>query len=276
MGTRIVDSPPDHLKIDPLYQRILDQRRVDKMAGEWKPELAGVLEVSARNGSWYVLDGQHRLVAARLAHVEALRVQLHDDLTIQQEAALFAKLNSERVRPTTASLFRARLFAGEAIPTDIELICTAQGVTLNFTSGDRSSRPGSTRAFSTLERIYQYSASLLEQTLRICGGAWASDPKAYTEVPLYGVSGFLLTYARHPRFDERRLIEKLAAWPVSHVIQRSKAVGNTGGSGRSLKVGPRLAVLDLWNYRMQRPFPAASMSELKRISLGENPWEDDK
>lgn len=69
---RVAFLPTGHLRIDPSYQRDVNEPRIKRMAAAWDDRRADTLTVSARDGSFYVLDGQHRLLAARMAGIASM------------------------------------------------------------------------------------------------------------------------------------------------------------------------------------------------------------
>lgn len=283
MQIRVVEVDPNTLKVDHEYQAPLDEKRVDTIVrAGWDENLAQTIEVSARNGSWYVMEGQHRVVAARRLGIPRLSARVHEGLSVEDEARIFVGTNTMRRRPNTAATFRARLRQGDPRAVLVASICEEFAVHLRL-SGTGNRSPRSTRAFAALENILDYEAALLRQTLRICMASWPEDDRALDQTPLYGVASFLYVYGAHPRFREKELVEKLASHPAIWVVQRSGVWSSGspggGGSGRLTlksfnKAGPRMAVLEAWNFRRQLPLPLASLSDMKTLAQGRNPWAD--
>lgn len=109
---------PDQLEIDPRYQRSIDngesQALIADIAINWHWGRAQVLTVSRREGRLFVVDGQHRLAAAKLrGDIQQLPCLIEEFTDVAEEAALFNDLNGKR-RPVSAiDKFRAALVAGE-------------------------------------------------------------------------------------------------------------------------------------------------------------------
>lgn len=96
------------LQIDDSYQRSLNGVSVKKMAKEFKPELVALPLVSVRpDGSMWVIDGQHRVAAAKLASVPTMDVRLVSGLTPAEEAQMFVDANINTRRLTGANFFWA-------------------------------------------------------------------------------------------------------------------------------------------------------------------------
>lgn len=271
------------LKIDPSYQRELNEKRVQAMANQWSDRLADAITVSARNGSWYVIDGQHRLAAARLAGVGSMAAVVHVGLAPSEEAGLFADLNTLARRPTANQIFKARLEAGDESALSIRAACQQSGVTLDLAnSGGMAKVPHVTRAVAALERAYEAGgARLVRQILLTLRTAWPEDHRALEATPIFGVGGFITTYERHPRYDFPRIARKLGEKSASVFIRRvtdlSQALREGGGNSGVQKIGPRSAVLEAYNRDMRGNgrFPQATLRDFRALAVGRNPWVDE-
>lgn len=82
------------LGVDPTYARDLDAAWVDEIYSNWDDDLFTAPTVGHReDGTYWIIDGQHRLAAARkrgFTHVSA-RVVMSDGAA--REAWLFVNLN---------------------------------------------------------------------------------------------------------------------------------------------------------------------------------------
>ena len=96
------------LQIDDSYQRSLNGLTVKKMARDFNPDLLALPLVGVRSdGSMWVIDGQHRVAAAKLASVSTMDVRLVSGLTTAQEAQMFVDANINTRRLTGANFFWA-------------------------------------------------------------------------------------------------------------------------------------------------------------------------
>lgn len=266
------------LKIDPTYQRPVNELRVERMAAEWNDDLAGAITVSERSDGFYVADGQHRLVAARRAGVIHLPAIVHSGLSQSEEASLFAAINTGTVRPSALAIFRARVIAADPVAEDIARVVAKCGCIIAYNQGRQSKQPNSTSAVSALERAYDAVGALgLEYTLRTCTTAWPDADRALDAPTITGVSGFLYTYQHHPLFRPERLSEKLAERPVRGFIQRAKDLGGssssaTGGTGK-VKAGPVKAALEAYNRGLRgNHLPEPTLTTYRFLAAGRNPW----
>ena len=123
---------PDQLGVDPLYQRDLDARSrqlINRIAGNWDWNLFQPLVVARRDdGRLFVVDGQHRLAAARLRRdVMQLPCVIFASAAPAEEADVFVKLNQER-RPLSAyALYNAALATGDEAAIALDTILRQTG-----------------------------------------------------------------------------------------------------------------------------------------------------
>lgn len=139
--------------IDPRVQRELNEQRVDEMAADFRPDSLGLLTASERiDGRIYILDGMHRMVAARRAEYdEGIATRIFKDLTLQEEAGLFLTLNATRV-VSPIDKFRARVTLGDRIAVNINKILEMHGLQVNWSAAQQSN---SVSAIVTLEKVYR-------------------------------------------------------------------------------------------------------------------------
>lgn len=54
---------PSQIKVDPLYQRPLETKRVERIVKEWSGDLVNEPKVSYRDGQYWIFNGQHTISA---------------------------------------------------------------------------------------------------------------------------------------------------------------------------------------------------------------------
>jgi hypothetical protein len=112
---------PIELHIDPAYQRDIQnaasQAMIRKIATAWDWDLCQPLVVARRQSlteQLYVIDGQHRLAAARLrGDIEQLPCVIVSYSNASDEAAAFVTINQQRKPLNAIELFKAALASGE-------------------------------------------------------------------------------------------------------------------------------------------------------------------
>jgi hypothetical protein len=281
--------PVADVKIDPRYHdpaRFQDAR-AKKMAATFDLDKVGVITVAERSGMIRILiDGAHRVAAAKLAGVTHLPAKVYRNISQIDESRIFRGL-SDSVRLRQEHIWRARVFEQEPKAMAIVTVLDRHGVRIAVGTNQL---PNVTGAILAVERVYD--SGLLDRTLGMLRTAWPEDPHALDAVPILGVGSFLDVYANdfpHPRYKgDQRLLEKLSEYPASALIRNAKeiaAIGapgstggsqsrSTGGSNRGLTSATyqRRAVLFAYNRRVQHKLPDTGQSELKLLTLGKNPW----
>lgn len=234
--------------VDDTYQRPLDEPRAKRVAGQWEPRLAGIVEVSDRGEQhtprYAVIDGQHRWAAAEYAGIGVLVANVHTGLTLAQEAKLFDRLNRERRAPTTWDHWHARKAAGNPTVTAIETVVDQLGLHINM-----SPTNGNVRCVATLEKLHALGGTdLVHNTLDIILNVWGRDLTAYDAPIVHGI-GLCLHYLAAD-LDTTRLCEALL--DVLPRQLKTRALGlreMTTGSQPKLVA---IAIVTLYNSRPGR------------------------
>lgn len=213
--------PVGELNIDTAYQRDLDIARAEKYAREWDPYLLNELTVSERDdGTYWVIDGAHRLHAALKRGIVNLRCFVVRGLSPEDEAALFVKLNRNRKAVNAWDSFKAALAAKDRDALRIKATVEEAGYSIT-----RSGGPRAIKAVAGLQKINNLGGvELLRETLVVIGVAWEGDPDATENMPLVGIATFLHHYRSHPAYSHARLLEVLSKIPVSRLVREVKAL----------------------------------------------------
>ena len=140
--------PPDMLRVDVSYQRTLDtdasRGLIRTIAQHWNWDLCQPLVVARRgDGSLYVIDGQHRLEAARLrGDIAQLPAVVVSYTSAADEAASFVHLNQQRRPLTKIDLFKAAVASGDAEAVGILAAVHDAGLTIAPHTNVASWKPG--------------------------------------------------------------------------------------------------------------------------------------
>lgn len=125
--------PLDELHIDhEHYQRAANRAKVAEIAGKFDIDVCGIITVNRRtNGLMYVVDGQHRvLAAAKAGHVE-LFAQVYQGLTRKDESWLFEQKNSTHGPMKALAQFKARLEYGDPVAKAMQKVAVGLGSKIN-------------------------------------------------------------------------------------------------------------------------------------------------
>ena len=147
-GKLIAQIPIELLQLAD-YQR-KEGSTVKIIAQNWDNRKCDPLIVSFRDGAFYVVDGQHRMAAAKLIGKHDLTCVIYQ-MTYEEEADYFAD-QMENVRLLTVyQRLQAKAEAGYGYAKDIFDICKELGVQL---TSSRRHGPGCCSAVNALVRIY--------------------------------------------------------------------------------------------------------------------------
>lgn len=216
--------PVSALFVDDRYQRELNEARVKKIAETFNPAQLGVLEVSTReDGMFAVFDGQHRLAALQQVGWTDAPCLVHQDLTADDEAKLFIRLQSDRKSVTPLERFRARLFSGDETAVVIDKVTRLAG----FHIGGHD--PYGIKAVTAVEAVYRREGpDALLNGLAAIHNLWGGDERSTNGHLIQGMTQFLLRYSNRLGNEEQ---VRLAGVAPSVVLR--KALGPmTGGEGR--------------------------------------------
>lgn len=216
----------DKLIVDPRYQRPVEEKRVTRIINNFDPRQLGTIEVSQReDGTYAVIDGQHRFEALKTTDRKMISALVHEGLSVKEEADLFAKINMGRKPLSPIQRFRAQVFAGHPRAVDIANIVTRCGFTM--VSGTNTGNGSEIRAVSGIEQAYNnYGREALEQALTTIRDVWFGEQAALDSHMIKGMSIFCLEYGN--RFDEHHA-ERLRQISALSVLRRAqeRSVGHS-------------------------------------------------
>jgi hypothetical protein len=189
------------MRVSATGQRELNQARVDHLVASFDLEQMGNPTVNYRDGWYWVIDGQHRVEALRQLNFDGYDLQcwVYEDLTAEEEAAQFLKLN-DVLGVDAFAKFKVGVNAGLPDETAINNVVLAQGCVVT-----RDKLPGAIRAPGTLRRVYDRSGpEVLGSTLRVILKAYGDSG---LEAAVIDGIGYLL--GRYT-IEEDRLVARLA------------------------------------------------------------------
>jgi hypothetical protein len=119
----------DVLKIHPAYQRDVLPEKVKAITAAWSWVSLGALVVGERGGEFWVIDGQHRTLAAKrrsdIAHLPCVVFKTAD---VKTEARGFLDLNTGRKPVTAVAKQKAMVAAGDEVAAYVQQQCEALGL----------------------------------------------------------------------------------------------------------------------------------------------------
>jgi len=144
--------PIDSIRIASVYQReVLKKNKVSSIVKRFKPESFGTLVIGKRrDGTWWCVDGMHRLEAARQLNMKHVPCSVFMSDGEHHEAQVFVDLNCERTSVNQVDIFRAALCQGEPDTVAIQKILEDRNLAVASSSGKNN-----IKAAAALRAIYK-------------------------------------------------------------------------------------------------------------------------
>ncbi|MDE7242436.1 MAG: hypothetical protein K2O18_00390 [Oscillospiraceae bacterium] len=203
------------------YQRSLNPEKVDKIVREWNPRKITPIVVSF--GTFNIVDGQHHSEAARQRaggrDVEVPCI-IHTGLTYQEEAQMYADLDTDKTPLTPRQHTKALVEAGfDPKIMDIRQLVEDGGFT--WALDVQTGVPYEIAPVRTLINAYQLLGSAgFSRMLALLAGAWQGTPHSLRSAMLSGMALFLKTY--EPELDDQTFIACMSSVSPDEIIRRGR------------------------------------------------------
>ena len=220
--------PIAEMRVSPHAQRELNQNRVNKILANLDLEQIGTPTVNWRDGYWWIIDGQHRVVALREFGFadDKLQCWTYEGLSEQEEAKKFRQLN-DQLRVDAMAEFKVGVTAGFDEECDINRIVLAQDLRVT-----REKVDGGIAAVGTLRRVYRmHGGPTLGRSLRIIRDGFGD---AGLEAPVIDSMGRVCGRYNGSLSDDE-LVEKFQrmAGGVSGLLNKAEMTRRATGASRS-------------------------------------------
>jgi hypothetical protein len=186
-----------------------------------------VIDVSYRDGKYFVVDGQHRVAALKIIGEKSAMCKVHQGLTYEEEAVLFIRLNKDRKGQTALSIFNSLFEAKDAMATAIKQIVELSGFYLP--SSDTHKRGNMIVAVSSLQHIYRnIGADGLQRELELIKKTWPSISEAVDRRILLGLYAFIKQYGKD--FKDGDFIKTFSKITPQTIIAEGRAMPSFVGT----------------------------------------------
>lgn len=188
----------EQLSIDESYQRSLEAASsitlVRRIATFWDWGLCQPLYVARRDdGKLYVVDGQHRLAAAKLrGDIWQLPCVVRAFASAEEEAAAFVALNQERRPLNKLQIFKASLAAGDFESAQIVLALEDVGLSVAGSTNLETAPPGSVSNVAGLLNCYRvHGLQVLTAALDVLGQSYKGEILRYAGMLFPGIAAIV-------------------------------------------------------------------------------------
>jgi hypothetical protein len=225
-----------------VTQREFDPNFAKKLARDFDPDLIGYPLVVRVGIRLVVIDGQHRIAAARevLGDNQKVQCELVEGITVQRAAQLFRGRNSRR-SVTPLANFLVGITAKDPIVLAVNDAITRNGY--HVAAG--ASGHNVVSAISAVLRIYrlQNNAELVSDVLSVIRTAWGDESSNCHGDFMIGMA---LVLHRYPELDKGQLIERLKKLSGAMRVLAS-ARGLKEGLGGSIMINTARSLIAIYN-----------------------------
>lgn len=246
------------LNVDHSYQREENTSKVRGMANSWSWIACGIIVVANRDGSFWVIDGQHRVLASRhRADIATLPCLIFEIDSVPNEAKGFLAANTLRRSVTALDKYRAQLVAGDAMAMYINDMLTRYNVSLSRDSG----KSLETRCVSILTKLARSDKQAFESTLDIVTALSINSNSEISEIILDGLF-YLYRSGLNFREDKklRNRILTIGDQELKRAAKRVAAAYAKGGARRWAD-----GMLDAINHGLRQKYSVAGLGIENRL-----------
>jgi hypothetical protein len=239
------------LNIDHSYQREeTNQTKVLEISGAWSWIGCGAILVAVRpDGTWFVFDGQHRVLAARKRFdVQILPCMVYECDSIKQEAVGFLISNDQRKPVTAIAKFKSLVMAEDEIAMHVRDSLARHNLEVSKTA----SKPGQIKCVKRCQVMCASDASAFDRALAVgvemCEGVCPINDDL--------LQALFSCHRKYKLLDDRRFVRRvLDVGPIEvcEAIRKTHAYRGKGGD-RTVRDGMLLAV----NKGLRNKFGEAS------------------
>lgn len=238
------------------YQKDLNIERVKRIVEKFDIHRMRPIEVSLRDGEYWVFDGQHRANAYYLMGLTEIPAVIHYGLTYQDEAYLFARQQEDVGSVNTNHKWNALVEAKDPETMEIIKLCKDWG----FVVLQHNNKGNNIKCVKTLQDLYREFGPEKVGTILMCiKNAWMYMDHSTDVAIVAGIARLVRTY---PQFDFNRLTKVLSG-TTPKLILRDMEDKHHAVRGESRRAAYQ--ILDLYNKSLGRgkKFDATALDEKK-------------
>lgn len=230
-------------------QRKFNKLHGDKLAANFTMEKYKPIDVSFRNGKYYVIDGQHRLYAMKKRHDGdcSILCYVHYGMTEYDESMFFLNQLKDTKVILTTDRMRIRHMMGDETVVGMVRGAEAAGFTIDFSNCKANNR---ITALSALEKVYDaISYEQYVKMMKTLKRAYNGRADSLCREMLLGFGLFFNKY--YGRFDCNVLADSLKANSAPNdILLEGRSYDTRHGDGALYRGKPYArAILKIYNSR---------------------------
>lgn len=237
----------DVLVVDAAYQRDVVAQKVTAITGSWSHMACGALTVAERNGTFYVIDGGHRLAASkRRSDITQLPCVVFQSAGVKEEARGFLDVNTGRKPVNALVKHKALLAAGDETAIFVQKLCEMNGLVPQYAA----KTVGTIRCVSWLVKYAREDRDSMARVLAIAAELSARESLPVAEKLLDGL--WFLHKKCGDGLNDKRLVTRIREKKASDLVDgANKAAAYYAHGGGMVYAEGMLNVL---NKGLQRKF----------------------
>jgi hypothetical protein len=224
------------------YQKDLNVGRVQKIVGKFDINRMRPIDVSYRDGKYWVFDGQHRANAYFFMGYTEIPAIVHYGLTYEDEAYLFARQQEEVGAVNCNHKWKALSEAKDPETMEITRVCRTWG----FTVLAKNNKGNNIKCVKTLRDMYKEFGPQKIGTILMCiKDAWNYAEHSSDRAIIEGIGRLARVYP--DKFDYNRLTKVLSD-TTPKLILRDMEDRHHAVRGESRRAAYQIA--DLYNKNL--------------------------
>ena len=169
--------PVKMLTVDPTYQRTMEsrvsQRQIAQIVEAFRWACFGAVLAAPHGDGWRIIDGQHRVEAAKHLGIQTVPCIVVPDATVADQAQIFLSTNLLRSKVNSYAIFHARIAAGEQLALDTKALLDEAGLWISRANTMfKDLKPGQTLALKTIENVVKSGCKTSRQAVLACAKAF--------------------------------------------------------------------------------------------------------
>lgn len=238
----ITNLPLKDLEIG-KYQKDLNITRVEKIVKKFDINRMRPIDVSFRDGRYWVFDGQHRANAYYLLGYSEIPAIVHYGLTYEDEALLFAHQQEEVGAVNSNHKWNALREAKDPEIMEIIRLCKDWG----FTVLAKNNRGNNIKCVKSLKDLYkEFGPQRLGTILMCIASAWDYAEHSTDVAIIGGIARLVRTFPE--QFDFNRLTKVLSE-TTPKLILRDMEDRHHSVRGEARRAAYQ--ILDLYNFKLK-------------------------